>query len=123
MGTFRSFEEIDAWREARALVREIHEVVASGPDFRRNRNMTDQIQRAAISIMSNIAEGFERDGRREFMRFLRIAKGSAGEVRSHLYVSKDLDLMSRASFESLFDRLRRVSRMTAGLLRYLDTKS
>ncbi|PSQ92571.1 MAG: four helix bundle protein, partial [Bacteroidetes bacterium SW_4_67_19] len=85
MATFHRFEDIESWQKARRLARRIYELTGNG-DFARDFGLRDQIRRAAVSIMSNIAEGFERGSRREFARFLDIAKASAGEVRSPLYV-------------------------------------
>jgi four helix bundle protein len=87
--------------------------------MRQEHSLCDQIQRAAVSIQANIAEGAERDGRLEFIRFLQIAKGSAGELRSHLYVALDAKLLPKADFDDLHARSTQVSRMIAGLISYL----
>jgi hypothetical protein len=76
MAAFKTFEEINAWQNARVLVREVYAMTGSG-DFSKDYGLKDQIQRAAVSICSNIAEGFERRGNKEFINFLWIAKGSA----------------------------------------------
>lgn len=88
MATFRRFEEIDAWKQARELTCEVYRV-SRRKAFSKDFALRDQIRRAAISISSNIAEGYERDSRKAFLHFLSIAKGSAGEVRSQLYVALD----------------------------------
>ena len=80
MSKIERFEDIEAWKQARELTKFIYQLTSSG-EFARDFNLRDQIRRAAVSIMSNIAEGFERGGDKEFCRFLRIAKGSAGEVK------------------------------------------
>src|SRR6185295_18496969 len=98
--TIKKFEEIESWRKARALTNEIYHVTASGK-FIRDFGLKDQIRRASVSILSNIAEGFERGGDKEFSQFLIIAKGSCGEVRAQLYVALDQGYLSQASFESL----------------------
>ena len=85
------FEELIAWQKSRELVTAIYKVT-NGKEFSRDFGLRDQIQRAAVSIMSNIAEGFERAGRAEFHQFLVIAKGSCAEVRSQLYVALDIRL-------------------------------
>jgi four helix bundle protein len=88
MRTFQSFEEIEAWQKARTLTREVYVATSEGA-FSRDFGLRDQIRRAAVSIMSNIAEGYERSGTGEFVHFLSMAKGSTGEVRSQLYVALD----------------------------------
>ncbi len=93
MATFKKFEDIKAWQKSRELTNEIYEATAQG-DFARDFGLKDQIRRAAVSIMSNIAEGFERSGTGEFVQFLAIAKGSSGEVRSQLYVALDQQYLS-----------------------------
>jgi four helix bundle protein len=88
MGTFRSFEDIEAWQKARSLTSRIYSESNSGK-FQRDFGLRDQIRRASVAVMSNIAEGFERAGNKEFLQFLSIAKGSAGEVKSQLFVALD----------------------------------
>ncbi|HET6271376.1 MAG TPA: four helix bundle protein [Bacteroidota bacterium] len=88
MASFRTFEEIEAWKKSRELVRAIYQATSLGA-FSTDYGLRDQIRRASVSIMSNIAEGFEREGTREFVQFLSMAKASAGEVRSQLYVAPD----------------------------------
>ncbi len=86
MSSFKSFEEIESWQKARELTRKVYAVSNQGA-FTKDFGLRDQIRRASVSIMSNIAEGFERDGNREFLQFLAVAKGSSGEVRAQLYVA------------------------------------
>ena len=119
MGTFKSFEEIEAWRKARELIREIYNVSKRG-DFSKDFALRDQIRRAGISIMSNIAEGFDRGGTKEFFQFLAIAKGSTGEVRTHLYIACDQEYLTKAEFDNLLSLSLEVSRMIAGLMTYLQ---
>jgi four helix bundle protein len=88
VGTFQNFEETEVWRKARELSRIVYRVSSIGP-FAREYGLRDQIRRASVSVMSNIAEGFEREGTREFLQFLSMAKGSAGETRSSLYIAFD----------------------------------
>jgi four helix bundle protein len=88
MATIKSFEEIEAWQRARPLSKEIFELKIFG-SFSKDYRLRDQINRSTGSIMDNIAEGFERGGTKEFIQFLAIAKGSAGEVRSQLYRARD----------------------------------
>jgi four helix bundle protein len=101
----RKFEEIEAWQKARELVREVYAVTAQGR-FAKDFALRDQIRRVAISVMANIAEGHGRGGNREFIQFLSIARGSAFEVISHLYVALDQVYIDQQSF-GVFPRLRR----------------
>ena len=81
MATIRRFEDIEAWKKARELNREVYRITR-GDLFARDFGLRDQIRRSSVSVLSNIAEGFERDGNAEFKQFLYIAKGSAGELRA-----------------------------------------
>jgi four helix bundle protein len=118
MATFTTFEEIGAWQKARHLTKELYKVTSSGA-FGRDYDLRNQIRRAAVSIMSNIAEGFERSGTGEFNQFLATAKGSAGEIRSQLYVALDQEYLSKPSFDHLVSQAGEISRMIAGLMTYL----
>jgi four helix bundle protein len=89
MGKIERFEEMEIWQQARAVAKEVYAVSSQG-GFGRDLGLRSQLQRAAVSIMSNIAEGFERGTNKEFVQFLFIAKGSAGEVRSQLFLALDL---------------------------------
>ena len=89
-----SFEDLEIWKEARRLTTIIYRV-SSGSKFSKDFALRDQIRRAVISIMSNIAEGFERSGNQEFVQFLYIAKGSCGEVRSQIYAAVDQDISQK----------------------------
>lgn len=116
------FEEIRAWQSARRLTQRIYVVTDAG-SFRQDFDLRRQIRRASVSIMSNIAEGFERDGRKEFISFLSIAKGSAGEVRSQLYVALDAEYLSETEFNEIVAVARLVSRQLSRLIRYLRRSS
>jgi four helix bundle protein len=94
------FEDLIAWQKARELNREIYAATSSGP-ISRDFSLVNQIRRAAVSIMANIAEGFERGGQAEFHQFLVISKGSCGEVRSHLYIALDVGHLSEAESKRL----------------------
>lgn len=118
MATFQRIEQIEAWQKARRLTREIYAISSRGA-FARDFGLRDQIRRAAVSVMSNVAEGFERDGKGEFMQFLAVAKGSAGEVKSQLYVALDQQYVSQRIFDQLFELATETSRMIAGLMNYL----
>lgn len=106
------FEELLVWQRAKELSVEVYRATGGGA-FARDFGLRDQIQRAAVSVMSNIAEGFERRSRRDFARFLTIAQGSTGEVRSQLYLARELDYLDENSVQSL---LRRCSEIRAMLI-------
>jgi four helix bundle protein len=118
MTTFRTFEEIEAWKRARQLTREVY-AVSGREAFARDFALRDQIRRASVSIMSNIAEGYERNGRKEFIQFLSMAKGSAGEVASQLFVAFDQGYLSETQFKHLQESTLDVARLVGGLMEYL----
>ena len=101
MATIKRFEEIKAWQEARELAKLVYKVTR-GIAIAKDYGLKDQIQRAAVSVGSNIAEGFARNGNKEFAKFLWIAKGSAAEVQSQLYTAKDIGYISDADFNSVY---------------------
>jgi four helix bundle protein len=119
MATFERFEDIEAWKIGREVTNHLYALTNRG-SFARDFALRDQMRRASISITSNIAEGFERDGAREFIQFLSNSKGSTGELRSQIYVARDQQYISQADFDSLYDQLSRISRMNAGLMNYLQ---
>ena len=112
---FDKFEDIVAWRKARELVREIYKICKGIKDF----GYQNQIQRAAVSIMNNIAEGFERKSNPEFKQFLFIAKASCGEVRSMLYVGVDIGHLTKGQFQKLHKLCCEISKMLSGLIKTL----
>lgn len=112
---FDRFEEIIAWQKAGELAMEIYKLFKDNKDFA----FRDQIRRASISIMNNIAEGFERKSNKEFVRFLFIAKGSCAEVRSMLYVSIKLDYITKGQFKDLCSKSVEISKMISGLIKTL----
>jgi len=112
------FEDIEAWKAARELTRAIYRVTAQ-TGFAKDFGLRDQIQRAAVSIMANIAEGFDSNSDDEFTRFLRYALRSATEVQSHLYVAVDQGYMSEGDFDSLYKQAAKVKSLIAGFIRYL----
>lgn len=118
----QKFEELEVWQEARKLVKAIYCSTQEGK-FAKDFGLRDQIQRAAVSVMSNIAEGFERGGNKEFAHFLYLAKGSAGEVRSQLYVASDLGYLDQAAFEKLNQSALCVARQLSGFIKYLNNAS
>jgi len=118
MATIEQVEDIEAWQKARILVNDIYSITSTGP-FERDFGLRDQIRRASISIISNIAEGFERGGNKEFIQFLYIAKGSCGEVRTQLYVARGQNYIAEEQFSALSEQTLRISRMLAGFITYL----
>jgi len=108
------FEDLLVWQKAKALSVAVYRVCATGP-LARDFGLRDQMQRAAVSIMSNIAEGFDRNSRAEFARYLAIAKGSAGELRSHLYVAAELGFVEPEDFQQLRAACFEVSAMIVAL--------
>ena len=116
--TIHQFEDIESWRAARVLAAKIYEISNRG-NFRGDFGLRDQIQRASVSIMANIAEGFGRGGKAEFIRFLRISRASALETQSHLYIALDLSYLSKADFEALHKQALAVTRLVGGFINYL----
>ncbi len=114
----RSFEELEVWQRARELVGFIYRLTNNN-NFKKDFGLVDQIRRASISIMSNIAEGFERGSNMEFVQFLYIAKGSAGEVRTQLYIARDLDYIDDDKFKQGVMLSKDVSAQTSRLIQYL----
>lgn len=113
-GRIERFEDFLAWQRARVLTRAVYEVTGSG-GFARDFSLRDQIRRAAISIMSNIAEGFERGRPSEFHQFLSVAKGSCAELRSHLYIALDAGHLTQDVFDALYLQADEVGRLIGGL--------
>ena len=118
----RKFEELVAWQKARELTRNVYLLTAT-ERFSTDFGLRDQIQRAAVSIMSNIAEGFERASRPEFHQFLVIAKGSCAEVRSQLYVALDVGYITNDQFEKVQGQAEEVGRIIGGLRASLKRKA
>lgn len=113
------FEDLEAWKEARVLVSQVYAAVGKTKDLRRDYRFCDQITAAAVSVMSNIAEGFSRRSNREFIQFLFIAKGSCGEVQSLLYVALDQQYLTMPEFQELYAQAETVAKITSGLITYL----
>lgn len=120
MSSIERFEDLDVWKIAREMAREIYDC-GKGGEFSRDFGLRDQIRRAAVSVVSNIAEGFDRGGDREFHQFLALAKGSCGEVRAQLYIALDQGYLNQTQFEDLSARTIQVGRMLASLMNYLRT--
>ncbi|MEI8288746.1 MAG: four helix bundle protein [Verrucomicrobiota bacterium] len=118
MAGIQKFEEIEAWQKGRDLTRQIYRLTAKG-QFARDFTLQDQMKRAAISITSNIAEGFERGGNREFIQFLAIAKGSASEVKSQLYTALDAGYLTQSEFDELYRQTHSIVLLLGGFIKYL----
>ena len=118
MSTWQSFEDIDSWARSRDLCREVYAVTKTG-DFSRDFDLRSQIRKAAISAMSNIAEGFERSGTKEFIQFLAVAKGSVGEIMSQLYIAFGQDYLTESQFKQLYNLASETSKLIGGLMKYL----
>ena len=118
MATFKKFEEIEAWKKARQLTKRTYALSRTGA-FAKDFGLRDQIRRASVSIMSNIAEGYDRSGTGEFVQFLSTAKGSAAEVRCQLYVALDQEYVDDKTFTELSDLAAETANMIGGLMKYL----
>jgi len=116
MTTIEKFEDIIAWQKAKELTISIYQTFKDNRDF----SFRDQIQRASVSIMNNIAEGFERGSDADFKGFLYIAKGSCGEVRSMLYIAQELKYLEDTSFDSLHGSAVEISKTISGFIKSLD---
>ena len=119
MSTIRRFEEIEAWKTARILTKQIYALSNQGK-FERDYGLKDQIRRASVSVMSNIAEGFESKTQAQFIKYLGYAKASAGEVRSQLYIALDIGYISEEDFSKTFDFAEKASAQIARFIAYLE---
>jgi four helix bundle protein len=117
-----TFEDMEVWQSARALAKNIYAATAKD-SFAKDFALRDQVRRASISIMSNIAEGFERSSNKEFIQFLHVSKGSSAEVRSQLYLAYDLKYMDEDAFQDLNKKLISISRQLSAFIKYLDQHS
>ena len=120
MAKFSKFEEIQAWQKARGVTLLNYKITLKEA-FARDFGLKDQIRRASISMMANIAEGHERRTNTEFANFLNIARGSVAEVQSHLYIALGLNYINQKDFDALYQTLTEISRMTLSLAQYLRT--
>jgi four helix bundle protein len=116
------FEDIKAWQAARELTRSVYSATRQ-EQFSRDFGLRDQIQRAAVSVMANIAEGFDRRSNKEFLNFLNIAFASCSEVKSHLYVALDQGYVIQSTFDSLYEQCAQVSKLTYGFINYLNNST
>jgi four helix bundle protein len=113
---YQSFEQLDVWKRSCRLAVEVCRALAKSKQF----VLKDQMQRAAISIPSNIAEGSERDSKQDFIRFLRIAKGSAAELRTQCYIAVKLELLTKSDADKFVKETKEISAMLQGLIRSLS---
>jgi len=116
------FEDIEGWKRARELVKNIYTLTEAG-EFARDYSLKDQIRRASVSIMANIAEGYARQTNKEFSQFLHIALGSVAEVQSQLYIAQDLNYISNQEFARIYALSSEVARLITGFIKYLKGTS
>lgn len=117
------FENIDAWKEARKLVKMVYGVINKSSKFRKDFRLVNQVQDAVVSTMSNIAEGlFGRRSNREFIQFLFVSKSSSAEVQSQLYVALDQEYITQEDFEKIYNQAEIVSKMDSGFIKYLNSQ-
>jgi len=119
MATIERFEDIQAWQKAREVASSIYKLCKQG-ELAKDFGLKDQIRRSAVSVQSNIAEGFGREGNKEFIYFLRIAKGSSCEFRSQLYNLLDADYIEEPIFKDLYSRSEETQRLIGGFINYLN---
>jgi four helix bundle protein len=117
-----SFEDLKVWKDSRILVKSIYQLTSNGK-FNKDFGLREQIQRASVSIMNNIAEGFERNNNKEYIKFLGYSKGSAGEVRSMLYVATDLGYISQDSFKIHYQMAINIITQLSNFIKYLKSSS
>jgi len=120
MANLRHFEGLEVWKDACALATKVYELTENNERLRRDFGLKDQIRRAAVSIASNIAEGFERSSKREFIYFLYTAKGSAGELRTQLHILREIGYISSAEFDALFTDVMSIAKQLGGFIAYLQ---
>lgn len=122
MPTIKRFEDLECWLAGRDLRRAVYRLTRK-PEFTKDYPLVSQIRRAAFSVTSNIVEGFERNGNREFIQFLAISKGSAGEIRDHLYTALDENYITQAEFDQTYRVAEEAGRLTGGFMSYLQRSS
>lgn len=123
MSTITKFEDLEVWQIARELANEIFEVYSASEEFSKDYKLKDQINASSGSVMDNIAEGFERSGRNEFINFLTYSKGSAGEVKSQLYRARDRKYISIEQFDRLYQKADIVGKKEGAFINYLNSSS
>ncbi|MFP4092184.1 MAG: four helix bundle protein [Cyclobacteriaceae bacterium] len=118
MGKIERFEDLPIWKKAAEISLNVYRISEKGK-LKNDFSMKDQIKRAAISISSNIAEGFEYGNNSDFVRYLRYAKGSAGELRSQMYIINEMELVESADYQKINEQLIEVSKQISGFMKYL----
>ncbi|MEX0661768.1 MAG: four helix bundle protein [Balneolaceae bacterium] len=118
--TIERFEDLQVWKDARVLTQQVYQI-SNGDRFSRDFRLKDQVRGSSISIMSNIAEGFEYYSVKQFQRYLSFAKGSAGELRSQFYVAFDAKYITKEKLQSLISEAESISKQCAGFMKYLDS--
>lgn len=116
MTSVKNFEDLDIWKESKTLSVQVYSIFKNHTDF----GFRDQIQRASISVMNNTAEGFERKSDKEFIRFLKIAKGSSGEVRSMLWIAIEIDYLNEDIAKDMIEKYYALSSKIGRLINYLS---
>ncbi len=119
MASVKNFEDLDVWKKSRILVKMIY-LSTNKPEFSKDWMLINHLRKTAISIISNISEGFERDGNKEFINFLSIAKGSCGELRCQLIVAYDQNYIEENQFKELSNLAEEISKSLKGLMHYLQ---
>ncbi|HDY89964.1 MAG TPA: four helix bundle protein [bacterium] len=118
MADIKKFEDIEIWQKSREFTRMIY-AISSTENFNKDFGLRDQMRRASVSVLSNISEGFERGGNKEFIHFLSIAKGSCGEIRAQLYVALDQNYIDENDFKCILEKACTLSKMISGFIKYL----
>jgi four helix bundle protein len=121
MATITRFEDLEIWKMARELADKVYKIYSTSEIFSKDYKLKDQINGASGSVMDNIAEGFERNGRNEFINFLSFAKGSCGEVKSQFYRALDREYISSEKFNDLYNRADRLGKKIGAFIKYLNT--
>ncbi|MCD6085775.1 four helix bundle protein [bacterium] len=115
----KKFEDLEVWKLSLKITKEIYDLTAK-KDFSKDFNLKDQIRKAIISVSSNIVEGFEKNNNNEFIRFLKIAKGSVGEARNQLYIALAVDYITKKEFKKINEKLKNLANQIGAFIVYLE---